>query len=395
MTGRTRVAVVITRCIAGAGGVAVRGALALDPDLFEVTILTGTGDRLLEQAQDGGVEVVHLDHLRPQIAPRSDWAAWQELVGHLGGDRFDVVHTHSSKAGLVGRTAARWVRVPRIVHTFHGFPFHEFQSWARRSAYIQVERQLGRITDSALAVGTAVAAEAVRRRIAAPDRIRTIGVARDTTVPLPDGRSRAEARRLLGVPLGMHVIGTVGRLDYQKAPENLIRAFARIPRRDIFGVWIGSGPDRARSEELVRSCHLEGRFSFLGERSDVAKLLPGLDIFAMASRYEGLPCAVVEAMAIGLPVVATAVNAVPDVVIPGETGLLVPPEQPASLAAALSYLLANPQEAARLGAAGRAGLGSHLTPEALGRVLTHIYRSGSSQPPAPEVVDLRPLREVG
>jgi glycosyltransferase involved in cell wall biosynthesis len=106
----------------------------------------------------------------------------------------------------------------------------------------------------------------------------------------------------------------------------------------------------------------------------VEVLLPGLDIFAMASLYEGLPCAIVEAMSAGLPVVATAVNAVPDVVVAGETGLLVPPGMPEVLSRALGYLLRNPDEAARLGAAGRAGLGTELSADALGAVLAEAYR---------------------
>jgi glycosyltransferase involved in cell wall biosynthesis len=115
--------------------------------------------------------------------------------------------------------------------------------------------------------------------------------------------------------------------------------------------------------------------SFLGERSDVANLLPGLDVFAMASRYEGLPCAIVEAMAAARPVVATAVNSVPNVVISGETGLLVPPGRPDLLSRALGYLIENPTVAARLGAAGRAHIGDELSPAALGAVLDETYRT--------------------
>ena len=124
---------------------------------------------------------------------------------------------------------------------------------------------------------------------------------------------------------------------------------------------------------------------FTGERADVEALLPGLDVFAMASRYEGLPCAIVEAMGAGLPVVATAVNSVPNVVIAGETGLLVPPGRPELLGRAIGYLIDNPAEAARLGAAGRERLGAELAPDALGAVLREAYRGAvpTLQPPDP------------
>ena len=117
---------------------------------------------------------------------------------------------------------------------------------------------------------------------------------------------------------------------------------------------------------------------FTGERADVQALLPGLDVFAMASRYEGLPCAIVEAMGAGLPVVATAVNSVPDVVIAGETGLLVPPGRPELLGRAIGYLIDNPAEAARLGAVGRERLGAELAPDALGAVLREAYRGADA-----------------
>ena len=141
----------------------------------------------------------------------------------------------------------------------------------------------------------------------------------------------------------------------------------------MFGVWIGDGPLRAKTERLARKLGLSGRILFTGNRRDVEALLPGMDVFAMASRYEGLPCAIVEAMSAGLPVVATAVNAVPDVVIAGETGLLAPPGMPDLLGRAIGHMLDHPADAARLGAAGRHRLGGELSPDALGAVLTEAY----------------------
>ena len=369
---RLRVAQVITRFMAGAGWVALSGVLALDPDYFEVVFITGEGsDELVMKARQAGHEVLLMPHLRSEIAPADDRRALADLQACLKG--FDVVHTHSSKAGALGRVAAHRLEIGRIVHTFHGFPFHQFQSWLRRTAYIKIEQRVGRYTDVFLAVGPAVAAEAITRRIAPPERVRTIGVGVAKALDAPGAHDRAEARRILGVPPGMRVVGTVGRLAFQKAPEDFVRALAGLGRSDVFGIWIGDGPLRSRIERLAEKRGLSGRMLFTGERNDVEMLLPGLDIFAMASRYEGLPCAIVEAMGAGLPVVATAVNAVPDVVIGGETGLLVPPETPELLGRAIGYLLDNPAEAARLGAAGRERLGADLAPDALGAVLSEAY----------------------
>lgn len=377
---RLRVAQVVTRFMAGAGAVALRGVLALDPERYEVVFVTGQGDRLVLQARDAGFEVVLMPRLRSYIAPVDDRRAFADLRSCLHG--FDVVHTHSSKAGVLGRTAAHGAQVGRIVHTFHGFPFHQFQSPLRRAAYIQIERRVGAYTDVFLAVGPAVAAEAITRRIAPPERIRTIGVGADMTAPPPGTPDRAEARRLLGVPPGMRVVGTVGRLSYQKAPEDFVSALGAIGRGDVFGVWVGDGELRGRTQRLASRLGLGGRMSFMGERSDVAALLPGFDVFAMASRYEGLPCAIVEAMTAGLPVVATAVNAVPNVVVAGETGLLVPPGRPELLARAIRHLLDDPLVAARLAATARARLGEDLSQASLGVVLAQAYGAPGGPLPA-------------
>lgn len=371
MTSRLRVAQVVTRFTAGAGGVALRGALALDPGQYEIVFVTGEGDDLIAKARAAGHEAMLLPRLRSEIAPLDDRRALADLRACLKG--FDVVHTHSSKAGALGRLAAHQLKTGRIVHTFHGFPFHQFQSWPRRTTYIQIERSVGRFTDVFLAVGPAVAAEAITRRIAPPERVRTIGVGLAKALNAPGPLDRAEARRILCVPPGMHVVGTVGRLAFQKAPEDFVHALAGLRRSDVFGVWIGDGPLRAKTERLARKLGLSGRMLFTGERHDVEALLPGIDVFAMASRYEGLPCAIVEAMSAGLPVVATAVNAVPDVVIAGETGLLAPPGRPDLLGRAIGHMLDNPDYAARLGTAGRDRLGEELSPVALGDVLSEAY----------------------
>lgn len=383
---RLSVAVVVTRLQAGAGGVALRGAQALDPLRYEVTIIAGdsgggadsdgSGDSLAVRAAAGGLGVISVPELVSPVSPGNDRRALRRLTVLLARGGYDVVHTHSAKAGALGRLAAERAGTPRVVHTFHGFPFHEFQSRARRAAYVGIERYLGRRTDVFLAVGGAVAAEAIRRGIAVPERVRVINPAIEQSAGPAGPAVRAAARRRLGVPIGCKVVGTVGRVDYQKAPESFVDAIAGLDRDDVYAVWIGDGPLRREMEARTARRGLQGRFLCAGHRDDVLELLPGLDVFVMASRYEGLPCAVAEAMAIGLPVVATAVNAVPYVVLPGETGLLVSPERPRQLAAAISYLLNEPAEAARMAAAARLLIAGKFTPSSLAIVLEAAYGAG-------------------
>jgi glycosyltransferase involved in cell wall biosynthesis len=368
-----RVAQLITRFIAGAGGVALRGALALDPDNYSVTILTAPGGPLLAEAEAAGLGVVRLAHMRPEISPREDPRALRELVAELRRGKFDVVHTHSSKAGALGRVAAHRVGVPAIVHTFHGFPFHNFQAWPVRAAYVEIERRLGRITDQFLAVGGAVAAQAISLKIAPAERIRAIASAIDIDISPVSPASRLAARRLLDLPDDLPVVGTVGRLAAQKAPQDLVAAIDAISRSDVHCVWIGDGPERRRIQQLIERRGLGRRFLLVGERRDVAKILPAFDVFALASHYEGLPCSIVEAMTCGIPVVATAVNAVPEVVVPGRTGLLVPPGAPRLLGQAIAYLLDHPEEGARMAHAARQQLGDRFDPSVLGRDLSETY----------------------
>jgi glycosyltransferase involved in cell wall biosynthesis len=370
------VAQIVTRFIAGAGGVALRGVLPLDRDRYNVTIITGQGGPLTDRAEAAGFRVVLEPSLVSPLSPRDDRTALRKLTELCRAGRYDVVHTHSAKAGALGRLAAHRAEVPMIVHTYHGFPFHEFQHPLRKAAYIGLERRLARITDAVLAIGSGVATEALRRGLATPSTLRTIApVVEAITVPKTD-QSRAAARAALGIDDETFVVGTVGRIDYQKAPEHLIAAIANLRHRDAMAVWIGSGPGLAEASELVRRAGLVDRFVFAGERSDVAALLPAFDVFAMASRYEGLPCAVVEAMRCGVPVVATAVNSVPDLVVPGESGVLVPPGRPELLAAAIDGVLDDPRTADRLVRQGRVLAGGTFDAERLAEVLDQVYSGG-------------------
>lgn len=377
-TPRIEVATVITRFIAGAGGVALRGPLHLDPDRYRVTFITGETGPPADRAIEAGFEVILEPSLVSPLSPREDARALSALTRTFEQRRFDVVHTHSAKAGALGRLAAHRCDVPLIVHTYHGFPFHQFQSPLRRAAYVAIERRLAAITDTVLAIGSGVATEALRRGLASPTRLRTVQPVVDSRVVVQSPETKLAARELLGIDATRPVIGTVGRADYQKAPEHFVRAAAALRHPDALAVWVGGGPLLEEMRARVDHEGLRDRILFVGERHDVPDLVPAFDLFAMSSRYEGLPCAVVEAMRCGLPVVATAVNSVPDLVIPGVSGVLVPPARPALLAAALDDLLDQPDTARRLAAAGHERAGAAFEESTLTEILDQVYSSCSA-----------------
>jgi len=372
-----RVATVITRLEGGAGQLALRGAQAVRGPSVAPVIVAGSAGQLRDAAAARGIDVIIEPRLCEVIAPRSDLQAVRRLEKLFRDCGADVVHTHCAKAGAVGRVAARRAGVRRIVHTFHGFPFHDFQSRARRLAYIAIEQRLGRITDVALCVGTAVAAEAIRRELVAPDRVRTIGVAVDgpdrerTSMSARVPEARRRARAALGLRADATVVGSVGRLTYQKAPEDFVAAIADLGP-DVTGVWVGGGELAERVGRRARRL-AEAHIVLTGERTDVLDVLPAFDVFASSSRYEGLPTALVEAIICGVPVVATAVNAVPDLVVPGQTGMLVPPGRPGRLAGAIRQLLESPAMASRMATAARARVGNGYGVAALRAALLAAY----------------------
>lgn len=371
-----RIAHVTATFWAGSGGIILREALALDDERYSNTILAPGYGALFDRAEEAGLSVIRLKRMGAgrRVYPWADVEAVRELTAHLRAGDFDLVHTHAGRAGLVGRLAARQVGVPAVVHTLHGFPFNEFQSPLTRSVLRSVERRLARITDYFLTDGTMVASEAVRLKIAPPDRIRALISPIDAVTPVTE-TTRRHARRLLGLPDGAKVIGTTARLAKQKGPLDMVAAIAALKRPDVYMVWLGDGELRAKTEKLVRKEGLGERFLLPGARDDVLRLLPAFDVFVMPSLWEGLSCSVVEAMTCGIPVVATAVNSVPEVVIPGQTGLLARPGDAASLSRALAYMLDNPADAARMAEAARSRIGEQFRSDLLGQELIETYET--------------------
>ena len=352
----------------------LREVLALDRERYSSTILAAEDGTLFDRAEEAGLEVIRLRKMGRgrRVYPWADVEALRELTAYLRAGEFDLVHTHAGRAGAIGRVAADRIGNCAVVHTLHGFPFNEFQSPVVRRAVLAVERRLGRITDQFITDGTFVASEAIRLKIAPPDRIRAVITPIDA-VPRLSEAARHEGRRLLGIPDRAKLVGTAARLAAQKAPLDMVRAIAALGRPDVYMVWLGDGDLRAETQRLIEKKGIGDRFLLVGTRDDVPRLLPAFDIFAMSSLWEGLPCSVVEAMTCGIPVVATAVNSVPEVVISGKTGLLARPGDPASLSRALAFMLDHPAEADRMAEAARIHIGEQFRPDLLGQELRQVY----------------------
>jgi glycosyltransferase involved in cell wall biosynthesis len=362
---------VVTRFIAGAGGNTLLSVLGADRDRYEVWVAGASGGPLWERARSHGVKTVELGRFREVISPLDDLVVLLQLVRLIRHERFSVVHTHSTKGGVLGRIAAWLCRTPVIVHTIHGFATHDFMSTGRRRAYLAVERAVRPITDAFFAVAPAVAREAVDKRLAPPGGVSVVPSAVELDdIPVgADPRTRLE----LGIPADAPLVGTVGRLDHQKAPLDFIRMAALVAeaRPGTRFVMVGDGPlfDAARDEAR----RLGVNVILTGFRPDAARIAAGLDIFVISSHYEGLGRALTEALASARPVAATAVNGVVDIVEHGSTGLLAPPADPPALARNVVWLLEHPGEARRMGEAGAARVRALFQPAVMCALIEQTY----------------------
>ena len=368
---RIKVLHVITRFWAGAGGNTLLSAIGMDPDRYETWIAGCPGGPLWERAGRAGVATVQLRRFREVLSPVEDLYVLFQLVRLIRRERFAIVHTHSAKGGFLGRLAAWLCRTPVVVHTFHGFSFHDFMSRRKRRAYLLLERAVRRPTHAFFAVSPRVAREAVELRLAPPGTVSVV----PSAVELDGGllASPADLRVELGVPPTSALVGTVGRIDLQKAPLDFVRMAALVARTHpgTRFVMVGEGPleDQVRQE----ADRLGAPVQLAGFRSDASRLAAGFDIFVISSLYEGLGRALTEALGSGCPVVATAVNGVPDLVTPGATGRLAPPAAPEALAACVRWMLDHPTEARRMGAQGRARVLATFEPALMCHLLDRGY----------------------
>ena len=306
----------------------------------------------VQDLQQAAVRCIDVPMVRA-VRPWADLRAWRGLVRHLRKLQPDLVHTHSSKAGMIGRAAARRGGVAAVVHTPHGFPFTMDVSPARRALYRVLERRAAGWSNAIVCVSREEARLARTCGIAAGDALRLIPNGVDPAGPGIDPARRDTLRRELGAGPRCCLVGAVGRLSRQKGFDVLLRAVHRLQadRADLRCVVIGDGEDRPALEALQRELGLRRHVQFLGQRSDAQALTAACDILAAPSRWEGLPYAVLDAMACGVPVAAGRVGGIVDAVADGETGLLVARDDPSGLADALARLAGDRELRKRLGQA--------------------------------------------
>jgi glycosyltransferase involved in cell wall biosynthesis len=357
---RIKVLQVITRLIVGGAQETVMlVADLLDPARFDASVVsgpqTGSEGSLQEQVRERGTPLTIEPALVREINPVKDVLALVRLTRFMRRGRYDIVHTNSSKAGILGRWAAWLAGTPIIIHTVHGWGHHERQHPIVRRFYILLEQVTQRVTDNLIVVSPRNTEKGLADGIASPPKYVTVRSGIELDRFRQPARPREAVRAELGIPLDAPVVGTVTRLSPQKAPLDLVAAASQVAARrpDVHFVVVGDGPLRAEVEAQIAAAGLADRLHLTGLRRDVPDLLHSFDVFVLTSLWEGLPRVLIQAMAAGLAVVATAVDGNAEAVENGVNGLLTPPGDPRALADALLRLLDDPALAARMGAAGR------------------------------------------
>jgi glycosyltransferase involved in cell wall biosynthesis/peptidoglycan/LPS O-acetylase OafA/YrhL len=312
-------------------------------------------EQLKHSAGKRGARFVPMRSLVRRIHPFWDLVALLRLWWVIRRERPDLVHTHTSKAGILGRMAARLAGVPCVVHTPHGHVFSGHFGRIRSALFLALERWFARCTDRTVALTGGERRDYVELAIGRPETVCTIHSGVDVGAFAEPPADPAERKRALGLDPDRRLVGFVGWLLPVKGPQHLLNAMARVweEHANVDLVFVGRGELEGALGAQASFSGRGDRVHFLGWREDVRAIMPLFDLFVLPSLNEGMGRVLVEAMAAGRPVVASRTGGIPDLVRHGRNGLLVTPQNELELAESISLLLGNPALADRMGDAGR------------------------------------------
>ena len=374
----------------------------------EVTLITGPSvgpeGHLLQRARDGGYEVIEVPSLRRAINPWHDLRCYVRLKQLLRQLQPDIVHTHSAKAGILGRWAAAALRQdagdaccgplralrqaqqaqcrrPVIVHTIHGLAFHPYQSKLKNRIYIAAERSAAKSTDAFITVAQAMTDQALAAGVGRPEQYTKVlsGLETKDYLCAPTTEQIAQWRHQLNIPPDAQVVITVARLAELKGHDCIIQAAKQIARKHPNVIWllVGDGHRRARIERQIQAAQLHQQFRLTGlvPPQRVPELIHASDILVHCSLREGLARVLPQALLCGKPVVSFDVDGAREVVVTGETGFLVPPHDLSGVIRAQETLLSDAQLRQRLGATGRRRCREEFDHQVMVDRIEAVYRS--------------------
>lgn len=373
---RFRIAHIITRLSQGGAQENTFHTVRLaDTSRFEVDLISGPVDgsegSIEEAVGAAGINIIREPHLVRAPAPHRDWLALRGLTRKLRDGHYDLVHTHMSKAGFLGRLAAERAGIRHVVHTPHGNVFHGYFSGPITRLYVWMERHAARRTSRIIELTKGGIEEHLDEGIGRREQFRVVFSGIDT---VPSERAiarRAETRANLGVSADQVIVGGVGRLEPVKGFNYFIEMARQLHEQapELRFVMVGDGAEAGQLKCLASDLPIQ----FLGRRNDVPALMAAFDLLVVPSVNEGMGRVILEAGAAAVPVVAARVGGIPDVVDDGETGLLVEPRSPGELARAVLALVHSPERRCLMGAAARAKVVPHFSLEAMVQRIEAIY----------------------
>ncbi len=326
-------------------------------------------------AEQYGIQPRLIPELGRAIHPLDDAIAFKKIFQIIRKFRPDIVHTHTAKAGVLGRVAAKLLGVPVILHTFHGHVFHSYFGNSRSAFFRWIERFLAHLSTRVVAISDNVKQDLILYHIAPPEKIVVVPLGLDLEALLRVQRHRGKFRAELGIPADKMLVGVVGRVVGVKnlglAVEAADQVVARLPNTHF--AIIGDGEEREKIERMVLYRGRKTHFSFLGWRRDLSDVYSDCDVALNTSLNEGTPVALIEAMAAGLPTVATNVGGTANVVVHDTTGYLCPSGDVSALASALVHLLTDKRRRNEMGRSGRERVRERFSKERLLNDLDHLY----------------------
>ena len=381
---RIRVVHVITRLILG--GAQENTLLTVEgldrmPE-YEVTLISGPAlgpeGELVERARRNKVNLLIVPQMQRAIYPVRDAITLAKLVRLYRRLNPHIVHTHSSKAGILGRAAARFAGVPIILHTIHGLPFHPYETGLNNLLYKKLERRAARWSQRIITVADAMRDQAVAAGVAAPEKFVTIYSGMEVDTFLAADTHRQTARRALGIADDEVVIGKIARLFELKGHEYVIAAAPRILRefpRARF-LFVGDGILREKLQEQAVRLGVADRILFAGlvDPSRIPEMLGAMELVVHASLREGLARVLPQALLAGRPVVSYDIDGAREVVLDGVTGFLVRPQAVGELADAVLKMLRDPAQARAMAMKGREMFADQFRAETMVRRISALYR---------------------
>lgn len=363
--------------ISGSGLNTFLSMKGMDKGLYETALACAPGGKLIPLVRGHGLKVFLFRNLVQPLHPVKDALAVVSLALFMKKNPYHIVHTHNSKAGFVGRLSARLAGIPVVVHTVHGFSFHDEERAWRRWLFRNAERLASHWCDALIFISQPLVDWALKEKIALKSKMVKIysGIELDRFKPVT-GEERQRLRATWGLGEQDAVVGIVSKLWEGKGHALLLRAFAEIRKQNARArlVIVGEGYLMESLKALVRRMELSDAVIFTGFLDDVPRIIPTFDVAVLPSYFEGMGRVLLEAMAMEKPVVGTSVGGIPDLIEQGLNGYLVSPGNERELAAAILKILNDKELAAGMGRAGRKKMTDLFSADTMVRSIERLYR---------------------